>query len=244
MDATTIPPADPIKRGHHTLVCVDRSPHSQTSLPFVFAIAHTFGSSVTLLHVLPQPAPDRVGRASDVVDWEIARREAGVELARLQQETTLGIGQPVQVRLEQGRPAERIVDLVRELAADLIVLLTQREDGATAYRLGSTVQGVLGLARCFVFIVDASTVAREAAPRRLLVPLDGSVRTESVLPTAARIASASGGELLLVHVVQEARSPDSSILLQSHARSSRCKKSWSRVPAQRSRWSGSSITTT
>jgi nucleotide-binding universal stress UspA family protein len=204
MDVTTIPPADPIKNGHQMLVCVDRSPHSETSLPFVFAIAHTFESSVTLLHVLPQPGSDRVGvRASDVLDWEIARREAGVELARLQQETTLGVGQPVQVRLEQGRPAERIVDLARELASDLIVLLTHREDGATAYRLGSTVQRVLGLARCSVFIVDASAVARDAAPKRLLVPLDGSVRTESVLPTAARIASAFGGELLLVHVVQE-----------------------------------------
>jgi nucleotide-binding universal stress UspA family protein len=204
MDATPIPPTDTTKRGHHMLVCVDRSQHSEASLPFVFSIAHTFASSVTLVHVLPQPAPDRVGlRTSDVLDWEIARREAGVDLARLQQQTTLGVGQPVQVRLEQGRPAERIVDLARELAADLIVLSTHREDGVTAYRLGSTVQRVLGLARCSVFIVDASTASRDASPKRVLVPLDGSVRTESVLPTAARIAKASGGELLLVHVVQE-----------------------------------------
>jgi nucleotide-binding universal stress UspA family protein len=37
----------------------------------------------------------------------------------------------------------------------------------------------------------------------MLVPLDGSPRTESVLPTAARVARAYGAELLLVHIVQE-----------------------------------------
>jgi nucleotide-binding universal stress UspA family protein len=35
------------------------------------------------------------------------------------------------------------------------------------------------------------------------VPLDGSLRTEAVLPTTARIASKFGAELILVHVVQE-----------------------------------------
>ncbi len=35
------------------------------------------------------------------------------------------------------------------------------------------------------------------------MPLDGSQRTESVLPTAARIAHAYGAELVLVHVVHE-----------------------------------------
>jgi nucleotide-binding universal stress UspA family protein len=37
----------------------------------------------------------------------------------------------------------------------------------------------------------------------LLVPLDGSLRSESVLPAAARISRAYGAELLLVHIVQE-----------------------------------------
>jgi len=40
-------------------------------------------------------------------------------------------------------------------------------------------------------------------PQRILVPLDGSRRTECVLPTAARIARAYRAELILVHVVRE-----------------------------------------
>jgi nucleotide-binding universal stress UspA family protein len=38
---------------------------------------------------------------------------------------------------------------------------------------------------------------------RIIVPLDGSQRTESVLPTAARIANTYQAELILLHVTQE-----------------------------------------
>ena len=37
--------------------------------------------------------------------------------------------------------------------------------------------------------------------RRILVPLDGSTRAEQALPIAARIARASGGSVMLLHVV-------------------------------------------
>jgi nucleotide-binding universal stress UspA family protein len=37
--------------------------------------------------------------------------------------------------------------------------------------------------------------------KRILVPLDGSSRAEQVLPVAARLAQASGGTIILVHVV-------------------------------------------
>jgi nucleotide-binding universal stress UspA family protein len=46
--------------------------------------------------------------------------------------------------------------------------------------------------------------AREGAyPKRILVPLDGSLRTESVLPVAARLAGSEGAEVILAHVVVE-----------------------------------------
>ena len=43
----------------------------------------------------------------------------------------------------------------------------------------------------------------EVSPKRILVPLDGSLRTESVLPIAVRIAKSYGAELLLALVVRE-----------------------------------------
>lgn len=41
--------------------------------------------------------------------------------------------------------------------------------------------------------------------KRILVPLDGSPRAEQVLPVAARLAQASGGTIILLHVVNVTR---------------------------------------
>src|SRR5260370_42105304 len=41
--------------------------------------------------------------------------------------------------------------------------------------------------------------------RRILVPLDGSARAEQALPIAARIARASGGSVMLLHVLTATR---------------------------------------
>lgn len=173
-------------------------------MPYAVSLAKTLGSSIALVHVM-QPHHEHAGpQTNDALGWEISRQEARAYLERMEREATQALGQPVDVRLEQGHPAERIVELARELGADLTVLGSHGETGATPWNLGSTVQQVLAVARGSVFIVHSSSVAAGVvSPKRILVPLDGSLRTESVLPTAARLAGGYGAELLLVHVVQE-----------------------------------------
>jgi nucleotide-binding universal stress UspA family protein len=192
--------------GPHTfrmLVCLDRSPTSEVCLPYAVSLARTFGSDITLVHVM-QPRNGHGGpHTTDALGWEISRQEARAYLERVGQETARELGRPVDIRLEQGHPAERIVGLARELGADLAVLGSHGEGGVTAWNLGTTVQQVLAMTRGSVFIVHSSPVAPSVAiPKRILVPLDGSLRTESVLPTAVRIARSCGAEILLVHVVQ------------------------------------------
>lgn len=183
------------------LVCLDGSPGAEVSLPYVRMIAKTFASTVTLVRVLE---PDHAGpHMSDVLSWEISRRAADAYLERLQEQTAALLGRPVQVRLEQGEAGQRLVDVAREIGADLVVLSNHGSGGGAASHLGSTVHQVLAIARSSVFVVHTSASSPAALPKRLLLPLDGSLRTESVLPTAARIAKAYGAELLLVHVVQE-----------------------------------------
>jgi nucleotide-binding universal stress UspA family protein len=194
--------------GHRILVCLDGSPYSQACLPYGVSLAKTFGSALTLVRVM-QPRHEHGHehggpQMTDAVGWEISRQEARGYLERLQKEATAALGRPAEIRLEQGHPAERIVDVAREIGADLTVLGSHGEGGVTSWNLGSTVQQVLAVARGSVFVAHSSSVVPVVvSPRRIMVPLDGSLRTESVLPTAARIASAYGAELLLVHVVQE-----------------------------------------
>jgi nucleotide-binding universal stress UspA family protein len=186
------------------LACLDLSPFSEVCLPYAIAIAQTFGSDLTLTHVMQPPREHPGLHVTDALAWEISRQEARAYLERHEQEAAGALGRAVEIRLEQGHPAERIVGLAREIGADLTVLGSHGEGGVTPWNLGSTVQQVLAVTRGSVLIAHStSTPPNVAIPKRILVPLDGSVRTESVLPTVARMASMFGCELLLVHVVQE-----------------------------------------
>lgn len=185
------------------LVCLDRSAFSEVSLPHAISLARVFGSSVTLLYV--QAAPDHSGvRITDPLAWEVSRREASAYLDTLSKELGEAWGLSVDSRIEQGRPAERITAIAREIGADLTVIASHGEGGVSAWNLGSTAQQVLAISRNSLLIARATLPSPSVvAPRRILVPLDGSLRTESVLPTVARIADTHGAEMLLVHVVAE-----------------------------------------
>ncbi len=186
------------------LVCLDGSPLSEVCVPHAIALSRTFGSAITLLHVMQHPHEGTEALTTDALGWEICRREKRAYLERFEQEVAKALGRRVDVRLEQGRPAERITALARELGADLTVLGSHGESGVGAWNLGSTVQQVLAVARGSVFIArSTSPVPRVVSPKRILVPLDGSLRTESVLPTVARLARAHDAEVFLVHVVLE-----------------------------------------
>src|SRR5580692_2409729 len=189
---------------HRILVCLDRSPFSEVCVPYATFMSRIFGSSITLLHVM-QPARGRSGaQATDALGWEISRQEAGAYLERYGKEAAAASGHRVETRLEQGLPAERIRAVAHDLRADLTVLATYGEGGATAWTLGSTTQQVLALAQGSVFVARSETRALGTfSPRHILVPLDGSLRTESTLPVAVRIAKSTGAEILLAHVVPE-----------------------------------------
>jgi nucleotide-binding universal stress UspA family protein len=188
---------------HQILVCVDDSPFSDACLHQAVAISKGLGSAITLLYVM-QPPRERSGlHAPDVLDWEISRQEASAYLERLEKEGTQASGSGIHTRLEQGHPAERIAAVAREIGADLTVLGSRGERGVATGNLGGTVLQVLALTRGSVLIARSSSSSGDASLKRILVPLDGSSRTESVLPTAVRIASVHGAELLLVFVVRD-----------------------------------------
>lgn len=186
---------------HRVLVCIDRSDAAEGCLLYAVALARAFDSHMTLLRVLqPLHAPQD---ALDALTWEIARQEANALLARFRAQAIQTLGRDVDVRLEQGHPAERIIDVADELGVDLTVLGSHGESGDTRWNLGSTAQQVLSVARNSVLIAHASRIAPLLrAPKRILVPLDGSIRAESALPTAVKLAQAHAATLLLAHVVQ------------------------------------------
>jgi len=183
----------------HLLVCLDRSALSDACLPWARFIAEAFRSKVTLLHVLPSP-PVAHGRP-DALDWELAQREATHYLAAAQTSLRDASDQVV-TRLEQGAPARRIVAVAREPDIDLTIIAAHGAGGENAPDLGSIAQHVLAFAAGSVLLAQANEPAH-VPPRRILVPLDGSLRSESVLPIVVGLARRQSAEVVLVHVVRD-----------------------------------------
>jgi nucleotide-binding universal stress UspA family protein len=198
------PPPEGQLHARRILVCLDRSKSSEVCVPYAVALAKTFGSALTLVHVMQTHEAQAGKETLDALSWELSRQEAQGYLEHFQKDVSRASGQPVDLILGQGHPAERIVDLARETGADLTVLGSHGEAGITPWNLGSTAQQVLAITRTSMLVVHSSSKApTEMTLKHILVPLDGSLRTESVLPVVARMANAQGAEIVLAHVVLE-----------------------------------------
>lgn len=196
-------PATPLALApHHVLVCLDRSALAESVLPHAVALARGCGARLTLLHIL-EPRHD-AGALTDPLDWEVRRAEAREYLGRI----AAHHGSPqllVEIELGQGHAAEQIRSWAGSHHVDFTVLCSHGEGGPTEWSLASTAQKLIGGVAGSLLLVPASAPPpppeREVRYARILVPLDGSTRAESVIPLAARLAKAHHSELILAHVV-------------------------------------------
>jgi len=194
----------------HVMVCLDRSAAADGSLPWARFIAEIFDSKVTLLHVMPTPPGRHEPGRANALDWQLALREADQYLHSARE--SLGVVRRGAVsRLVQGIPPEQIVAMAHETGVDLTILTSRGESGRSAFELGSVAQRVLALGGGSILLVPPESPAR-LPPRRILVPLDGSPRSEAVLPIVTELARHHTAELVLVHVVTE---PTSGALLSN-----------------------------
>lgn len=183
--------------------CVDGSELGERVLPHALAIARAMGAPLTLLRVLES---EPSGAAlPDPLEWDIRRRESRDYVARLARQGE-SAEVPIEAEVIEGRAAEEICLWARHHKVGLLVLCTHGTRGETAWSLASTARKLVEGAPRSVLLVPAAAPVQGgdggvARYRRLLVPVDGSQRAESVIPLAERIAASQGAELLLAHVV-------------------------------------------
>jgi len=191
------------------LVPLDRSLLAECVLPHVVALARSLDSQLMLLHVL-SPS-DRQGglRAVDPLESQLRRAEAESYLegvrARLQE-----VGVVAQTKVIDGDAAEQILTFARENQIGLAILSSHGRSGLSGWNVSSVVQKVIMRAPISLMIVRAYQPAQPDLAglryRRVMVPLDGSPRAESVLPLVITLARAEA-QIVLAHVVQRPQMP-------------------------------------
>lgn len=180
------------------LACLEDSAFGDTVLQHALAVARGLDLTVTAARVIE--TAHQFNRPADPIEWQIRRHEGRRRLDHLVAARAPGAA-GIESVLLAGAAADELTGWAKDHQVTLMALGTheRREDEAG---LGATAQKLLERAPASLLLVPMSRRFRPKLPyQRLLVPLDGSYRAESVLPIAVRIARAHGAELILAHAV-------------------------------------------
>ena len=188
------------------LVPLDFSPASVEALDYAVSMAKQFHAAIHLVHVYP---PDE---ASSVPGGGHLLFETAETIERLNEELT-GIHRKhvptfrsENCHIRAGRPYEQIINLAREINADLIVLSTRGHSGLKHLLLGSTAERVVRSAPCPVLVVrkrkqKSKAASQSFAIRTILVPVDFSTCSLAGMEYAAFLARNLHATLRLFHVI-------------------------------------------
>ncbi|HUL71633.1 MAG TPA: universal stress protein [Vicinamibacterales bacterium] len=183
---------------------VDLSDPSRHALAYSLMLARWYGSSVTVLEVIQSPVPPTpFGSTPAAILTAADREELTRELCRFvgAAETT---GISVATTVGEGQVVQEILQQARALPADLVVMGTHGRSGFERLLLGSVTERVLRKASCPVLTVPPRSPAAPEHPapfRHILCPVDFSPASLNGLRYAISLAEESGGQLVLLHVL-------------------------------------------
>lgn len=207
------------------LAPLDGSTLAECALPHAIALASAFGSQLTFLRVADEAQSSSSSRPIDPLRWQIDKREASAYLESIISRYGQ-TGLAMNTILLEGNAAERIVEFGQTNNVDLMVLSSHGQSGLSGWNISSVAQKIMLRPISSTMIVRAYQTPlpgiEQQRYNRILLPLDGSVRAECVLPVATTLAQHYDAHILAVHVVSKPEMPrrthlnDEDLLLSSH----------------------------
>lgn len=190
------------------LVPLDGSSASEEALPVALEVAERTGARLELVIVRQHGAPPYVLAEMPPPDAEADReRRIGLD-AYIENVATRARarGSDASATVLEGEIAETLIARAGATNASLIVMTTHGRGGMSRLWLGSVAERIVREIAVPVLLRrpshSESAGAEPFTLRRLLVPLDESAVSESVVEPAAALASAFGAEIVLLRVVE------------------------------------------
>jgi len=134
-------------------------------------------------------------------------------------------GYRVQIHQREGDAALTIVNVAKQVGAQLIAMTTHGRSGMRRWTLGSVAERVIHAAPLPVLLVRDETVTNGTL-KRILVPLDGSPVAEQALSTAMELATATRASILLLHVIQALDPTNQRMLFHTKAEAESALQQW------------------
>jgi nucleotide-binding universal stress UspA family protein len=170
------------------LVALDGSRNAEKVLPYVEPVLRKHRMKALLLQVLPpgEHGPEAAGQAY--------LREISARLAKHKVKS--------EAEIVHGDPAVAIVQVAEKIKAGLVAFTSHGQGGLSQWVFGSVAQKILrGCSRPLLVVRSLETPHPKV--KRLVVPLDGALGSESILPHAAMLARAYACPVELLHVASE-----------------------------------------
>lgn len=160
------------------------------------ALANAFGGDMVLLHALQ--SRNNGAFPVDPVEWDIHRRDIE-NLLRACAKDYENPDQTIRTHILEGSCLEQIQAFMLTQPKETVVVLGEGQ--SLPQEAGKFAQAVLASGKPSILRVPTGNARHNGGGyARILVPIDGSARAESVLPHAVRLASAENSELVLCYV--------------------------------------------
>jgi universal stress protein A len=153
--SVTKPPTDRAEIAiERILAPIDFSPASKKALKYALRFARDYGSELTVLHVVEPATSSSFEEVPEVPAFSKAAMADAEHRLRTLVRSFPGAGAPgVRSAMRMGVAAHEIVEVAKELDADLIVIATRGYAGWERLVIGSTAARVARAAPCPVLVV-------------------------------------------------------------------------------------------
>lgn len=202
------------------LVPLDGSALAERAIPYAAMCAQLMAAKIHLLRTvndvnpsLPDPVTLGLGVhhtefrshatvVGNVHEWESVSH-AALHYLQSQANPLQQLGIEVTVEVQTGVAADYIIEVAHQFTDCMIVMATHGYSGFKRLALGSVTDRVVQHSRVPIFVVPGNNAFAHDLPRikRIMLPIDGSALSKSVLPLACDLAKAAQAQLLLFQAV-------------------------------------------
>jgi nucleotide-binding universal stress UspA family protein len=186
------------------LLPLDGSTMAECTISHALTLAKLNNAEIVPLLVLEETASED---GVDPMEWHLRKTGAQTYI------DTICIkfkerGIECQSLLLTGSPYQRVIEQAEKLNSDLILISSHGQSGRVEHPFGATAYKILEGAGTSVMLIPAQVLPEDAdifepiSYYTILIPLDGSLRAECVLPIADWLGRGQSIKLVLSHVVQ------------------------------------------
>jgi nucleotide-binding universal stress UspA family protein len=188
------------------VVLLDGSSFSEHALPLAQALARRAKARLHLVQVFDPPMPPPYAQTIQAYETHIEpelKKRANLYLRDLQERAWSAGVDDVTVALLDGCIGEAIEKELGAAKADLVVMTTHGRGALSRFFLGSVADRLVRQSPVPLLLLrphEGEAVPADL-PRRLLIPLDGSLLAEQIMPAALTLAGLLNAECTLLRVV-------------------------------------------